>query len=251
MAWSKFKTMDFETEVRRGRKPVLFALKNATTLSLGVINKYLARNPIKAPDVISAMNFLNHLFAIGPSDHLIPIGRKFFTDNEVDIKREGVLEFRTGLFQAVHFGGQKSLTLNIDITTGVFWNSSHVTAFDLAVSYLNVPPTRLSSHTIQDGEVRQLSRVLKGLKYRVTHRGEEFAKRQHTIAKVIKISARDHKFQLNDDSGRTISVEEYMKKTYNLRLQHPQAILLLKGDSTYLPMELCKIVPVKFLIRDV
>ena len=135
-------------------------------------------------------------------------------------------------------------TLNVDITTGVFWNSDFVTALDLACRYLRIRHEEFTVNRVSPQQIHQLSRVLKGLKYRVLHRGDAFSKRQHTIAKVAKKSAKEHTFQMNGDCPQTISVDEYMKQTYNLKLKYPDAILLMKGDSTYLPLELCYIVPV-------
>lgn len=248
MAWSRAKISDFTIKIQRGKGEVTFGLKNATTFSLGIIKQYIMKKAKTTTMVLEAMNFLNHLVSVGPTLSLIPVGRKFFTDSDADIRKFEIIEFRKGLFQAVHFGGSNSLTLNVDITTGVFWNSDCVTALDLASRYLGIPPGELTAKSVTAGQLHQLSRIMKGLKYRVKHRGDDFARRQHTIAKVAKKSAKDHTFQMNGDRPRTVSVDEYMKNTYNLKLKYPDAILLQKGDSTYLPLELCYIVPVVLLL---
>jgi eukaryotic translation initiation factor 2C len=247
MAWSKDKIADFTVNIPRGKREITFSLKSATKFNLGVVKQFITKRARTSNAVLEAMNFLNHLFAAGPTISLIPVGRKFFTEADADIKKFEIIEFRRGLFQAIHFGGETSLTLNIDITTGVFWNSDCVTALDLASRYLNIPPKELSPKHVSTQQIHQLSRAFKGLKYRVKHRGDEFSRRQHTIAKVARKSAKEHKFQMNGNSSKTVSVDEYMKNTYNLKLKYPDAILLMKGDSTYLPLELCYIVPVSYL----
>lgn len=244
MAWSKNKIADFTVNITRGRREVTFSLKNTTKFALGVVKQFISKKARISNSILEAVNFLNHIFATGPTLSLIPVGRKFFTNSDVDIRKFGFIEFRRGLFQAVHFGGETSLTLNIDITTGVFWNSDCVTALDLASHYLNIPPNGLSSNRVSTQQLQHLSRAFKGLKYRVKHRGDEFSRRQYTIAKVVQKSAKEHRFQMDSDYPKTISVDEYMKNTYNLKLRYPDAILLMKGDSTYLPLELCYIVPV-------
>jgi eukaryotic translation initiation factor 2C len=246
MAWSKNKIADFTVNIPRGKGEVTFSLKSATTFNLGIVKQFIAKKTKTSSAIIEAMNFLNHLFSVGPTLSLIPVGRKFFTECDSDIKKFEIIEFRRGLFQAVHFGGQTSLTLNIDITTGIFWNSDCVTALDLVSRYLNIPPNELSPKRVSPQQFQRLSRVLKGVKYRVKHRGDEFSRRQHTITKVAKKSAKEHKFQMNSGSPKTVSVDEYMRNTYNLKLKYPDAILLMKGDSTYLPLELCYIVPVSY-----
>jgi hypothetical protein len=77
------------------------------------------------------------------------------------------------------------------------------------------------------------------------YRGDAFAKRQHTISRVATQSAREYKFKINE---RTTTVEEYMWTTHNVRLRYPDAILVVKGDSAYIPMELCHIVPVHLIL---
>ena len=242
MAWSKVQVSDFSIKIKRGKGEATFAIKNTTKFSLGVVNQYLAKRP--APNILEALNFLNHLFSVGPTCSLIPVGRKFFTAADTDIKKFEIIEFRKGLFQAVHFGGDKSLTINVDITTGVFWNSDFVTAIDLACRFLGMLHSDLTSKRVTTLQLNQLNRVLRGIKFRVLHRGEMFSRRQHTISKLVKKSSREHTFQLNGDRPRTISVEEYMHKTYSIKLKYPDAPLIMKGDSTYLPLELCYIIQV-------
>jgi len=255
MAWSKDLISDFEVRVPRGRKEVTVTLKKTTSFTLGIIKDFLQKKPGSNTGVLEAINFLNHLFSASPRLSLIPVGRKFFSpqDHLNDIKKAEQIELRRGLFQSIHFGGQKSLTINVDVTTGVFWNSDCVTALDLAARILGKTNNhQLTPRSLTAVHFQQLSRALKGVKYRVKHRGPEFAKRQHSISRIVQQSSRDHRFILHNDEGdRSISVEEYMQSTYNIRLKYPDAVLLRKGDSTFMPMELCYIIPVSALHASV
>jgi hypothetical protein len=256
MAWSKEDIPEFDVKVPRGKSFVVVNVKPTTKFSLGIIPQFLAKTKVSGTAVLEAINFLNHLFAVGPTNSLIPVGRKFFTDNSNDIRRDkgSIIEFRSGLFQSIHFGGDQSLTLNVDVTTGVFWNSETgegkpMTALMLASYILGTKPENINTN-LSTKDLNAISRQIKGVKYKVLHRGREFEKRQHSIAQIVRSSSRDYKFQLNDEHGRTISVEQYMKKTYNLTLKYPNALLILKNDSTYLPMELCYIMPVHTSLSD-
>jgi hypothetical protein len=235
---------DFTVKIPRGKTEVSFTLRYATSFTLGVIKQYVSRKARTSSVVLEAMNFLNHLVSVGPTLSLIPVGRKFFTDADADCKKFEVIEFRRGVVQSVHFGGETSLTLNIDVTTGIFWNSDCVTVLDLASRFLNIPPAEMTARRITPPQMHMLSKTLKGVKFNVRHRGEMFAKRLHSIAKIAKKSSKEHVFAMGGDRPRKINVEEYMKLTYNLRLKYPDAVLLIKGDSTYLPMELCYVVSV-------
>jgi hypothetical protein len=255
IGWSKTKIADFDVKVSRGRSDITFTLKSSTSFPLGAIKQFYTKKAKSSTVVLEAMNFLNQLFASHPSTILLAVGRKFFNPNERNIVKSDLIEFRKGLFQAVHFGGRLSLTINVDVTTGVFWNSDYVTALELSCRALNCSAHDLAYNRLSPQQLHRLSRLLKGLKFQVKHRGEDFAKRQHSISKVAHQSAKTYMFEMNDDTSkggnakpRTISVNDYMRVTYNLRLKYPDAVLVMKGPSTYFPLELCYLVPVSICI---
>jgi hypothetical protein len=256
LGWSKDKISDFDAVIPRGKSEISVKCNNSTSFSLGAIKQFLTKKANSSNTILEAMNFLNHLFSVQPSESFIPVGRKYFTSNVSDIKQlNKPIEFRMGLFQAVHFGGAQSLTINVDTTTGVFWNSKFVTLADLAARVLNrTSPTDLTSDKLTTVEIHRLSRTFKGLKYTIRHRGKNFSKRQHTISKIVKMSSHDHKFEMSDKSQhasatsrktpRIVNVEQYMQRQYNLKLKYPEAVLALEGSSSYIPLELCFVVPV-------
>src|SRR5277367_1464406 len=196
LAWSKIRIDDFTIRVPRGKTQVTFTLRYATSFSLGVIKQFLSKKARTSTVVLEAMNFLNHLVSVGPTLSLIPVGRKFFTNLDADCKKFEVVEFRRGVIQSVHFGGETSLTLNVDVTTGIFWNSDCVTVLDLASRFLNIPPVEMTPRRLSAPQLQLLSRALRGVKFALRHRGEVFAKRLHSIAKVAKKSSKEHIFTM-------------------------------------------------------
>ena len=236
-----------------------FILKPTTSFNLGVIADIINNRAHSHTTVLEAMNFLNHLFACGTAaQRLMAIGRNLFTDDPRDITtpRDDFVEFRQGLFQAVHFGGTLSLTLNIDVTTAVFWRSVMDAQSPTPVSVLALATYILHYKDGQQARVRapmerhsftKLERALKGVKYCLDYGGGKFRGRHFTISQLGNMSARDHQFHLNDGRQTTTTVEKYIKNTYNITLMFPNAPLVKKGQSGYIPMELCKIVPVYFL----
>lgn len=249
MAWSKDIVPDFALQLPRGRKTLTFTLKRTnTTFTLGIIKDFLQKRAKSNSGVLEAINFLNHLFSVTPSLSLIPVARKFFTQDIAG--KINLLELRRGLFQSIQFGGQQSLSINVDVTTGIFWNSDYVTVLDLVSRFLGIKNEDLTPRRLTAVDFKRLS-VLRGLKYRVKHRGTEFAKRQHAVSKIVQESSRDHRFRKSGETGPLISVEQYMWSTYNIRLRYPDAVLVRKGDSTLMPMELCYIVPVPSLHASV
>jgi len=261
MAWSMNKIEEFEVNVPSGKSSdATFILKPTTSFNLGVIADIINKRAYSNTAVLEAMNFLNHLFACGTTAQtLTPIGRNLFTNDPRDItigSRDDFVEFRQGLFQAVHFGGNLSLTLNIDVTTAVFWRSVMDAQSPTPVSVLALATFILGFKDGQQAQVRanmprhlftKLERALKGVKYCLDYGGGKFRGRNFTISQLGNVSARDHQFHLNDGRQTTTTVEKYIKNTYNITLVFPNAPLVKKGESGYIPMELCKIVPVYFL----
>jgi hypothetical protein len=246
MAWNKVKIADFTVKITRGRGEITVSLQYATTFKLGVIQQFINKKMQWSTVVLEAINFLNHLFSVGPTNSLIPVGRKFYTNKSSPCTSSLFLEFRTGLFQAVHFGGDKALTLNIDVTTAVFWNSTLVTALDLVSTYLGIGKEKVTPSRIHPRDIQQISKVLKGLKFRINYSKAEFAKRTYTVSKLATTSARQHTFQSKkEDPPRTISVNEHFRKAHQFILKYPDANLLVRGD-TYFPLEVCYVLPVPF-----
>jgi PAZ domain/N-terminal domain of argonaute/Argonaute linker 1 domain len=242
MAWSDAKIPDVTVNLTKDRREVLVSFSYATSFNLASIHRFMGGqhgNNIKALEGIS---FLNHLFAHCPSKTLIPVGRKFFTTDQV--KTFAPIEFRRGVFQAVHFGGTESLTVNVDMTTGIFWNSNNVTLADLSMQLLHMPPEDFARGIFTDNQYHYVQRMFRGMKFTVrhlTHLGEAMAKRQHTVTKLYRKSAAEETFE---QDGRPISIASYMKKAYNITLRYPKVFMIQKGTKTYIPLELCFVAPV-------
>jgi len=159
-----------------------------------------------------------------------------------------LLEFRRGFYQAVHWGGHKGLTINVNVTTGIFWNSEMHTIVDLALRTIGKHADEghvLSTGNLNEHQIRMISRNVRGLRFFIKYRGQAREKQIHMATYLARESALQKRFE-ND--GQTMTVAEYFQKTYNIRLRHPDAPLVKKGES-FFPMELCYIVPVLSLPR--
>ena len=189
------------------------------------------------------MTFLNHLFAAGPTKTHIAIKSKYFSAHH----REpyDMVEFRRGIFQAVHFGGTQSLTLNIDVATAAFWDSDLVTLAEVAQRILEIGPDELLN--LNEYQLRRLNKHVRGLRYFVKHRGLEHQKRCYSISGVSRRDAHQYTFQMTEPPME-ISVYDYFHRTYNKQLRHPRAPLIMSGSRTLLPMEVCFMVHVSHSI---
>jgi eukaryotic translation initiation factor 2C len=195
------------------------------------------------------MTFLNQVIANSftkESSRFMAVGRKYFPldDDERDISRIddfSLLEFRKGFYQAVHWGGTTGLTVNVNVTTGIFWNSQMHTIVELALRTIGKAATDgMALSALNEHQFRMIARNVRGIKFYIKYRGPKKEKQIHMVTNLSKESARGKKFELE---GKTISVADYFMTTYNVRLRYPDAPLVKKGES-FFPIELCWLVPV-------
>ena len=195
MAWNGTKFPDMTVTLTKYRREVLVTLSYAIAYNLGSIRRFMNGQHGNNIAALEGISFLNHLFAHCPSSSPIPVGRKPFTNQ---VKPLAPIEFRRGIFQAVHFGGAESLTINVDLTTGIFWYSDNVTLADISMQVLRMPPQDFARGVFSDGQYHQVQKMFRGMKFRVrhlTHLGEAMAKRQHTVMKLYCKSAAEQTFE--------------------------------------------------------
>ena len=105
------------------------------------------------------------------------VGRKYFPtdDDEREISRIdefSLLEFRKGFYQAIHWGGTSGLTVNVNVTTGIFWNSQMHTVIQLALRTIGKQAEEaIALSTLNEHQLRLISRNVRGLKFFIKYRG--------------------------------------------------------------------------------
>ena len=235
-------------EVPRGKQTLRVTFTYATEFSLSDLTAYVNKQTANSNEVIQCIMFLNQIIAdtFTKSDRFVAVGRKYFPtkDDPNEISRPGdlsLLEFRRGFYQAVHWGGTKGMTVNVNVTTGIFWNSDMHTIVHLALRSIGKTATEgMALAALNEHQFRAISRNVRGLKFYIKYRGKNKEKQVHMATSVSKDTARGNRFEID---GQSISVAEYFQKTYNIRLQYPDAPLIKKGENLF-PMEVCYIVPV-------
>ena len=221
----------------------------ATEFDLTDLAQYIAKTRPNSPEIFQCLTFLNQVIAdtLTTSSRFMAVGRKYFPtdDDEREISRVdeySLLEFRRGFYQAIHWGGNNGLTINVNVTTGIFWNSQMHTIVELALRSIGKRADEgMALATLNENQFRTISRNLRGLKFYIKYRGGMKEKQVHMASSLAKESARGKKFELQ---GQSTSVADYFLKTYNMRLKYPDAPLVKKGDN-YFPMEVCHIVPAR------
>jgi len=249
IAWSTERIQDLPTiEVARGKTPLRVSFSYATEFALADLNAFIKKQVPYSVEILQCITFLNQVIAdtLTKSSRYVAIGRKYFPtdDDEREISRVddfSLLELKRGFYQAIHWGGNNGLTINVNVTTGIFWNSQMHTMIDLALRTLGKRADEGNVlNNLNENQFRLIARNLRGLKFFIRYRGAQKEKQVHVLTGVAKENARGKKF---DHDGKQISVAEYFQRTYNIRLRYPDAPLVKKGQNFY-PMEVCNIAPV-------
>jgi len=223
--------LTFTTQGRYGE----VTLRHARTHNLADVHGYLqGTNPNTPQDCFTALDIvLRHM----PSVRFGPFGECFYSqDDKVELSSGADLWF--GHFQSLR-GTQSGLTLNVDTTATAFIRSQLVSEYvaDLCgLKDLTGEARRLFLY-----ENRKICSNLKNLMVTVTHR-----QCTHTF-KIKDLSRLDaeHQTFLRGEERSEITVAAYFREKYH-PLQLPHLPLLAIGrrrSPTWLPMELCFIVP--------
>jgi hypothetical protein len=133
--------------------------------------------------------------------------------------------------------------INVDLSATTFYEKGPLLQMVTKLLGRRTPDDLRRGAT--DKDYKKVERSIKGLKIRVTHRGEVVSKKTFKISKLTPSSANDTRFEVD---GTAMSVSEYFQKTYNRRLNYPFLPCVVVKKNVYLPIEICDVVEVKEII---
>jgi Argonaute linker 1 domain len=175
VAWSTERIHNIPTiEIPRGKSSIKVTFNYATEFALADLSAYVKRQKENSPETSQCLTFLNQVIANSftkESSRFMAVGRKYFPldDDERDISSVddwSLLEFRKGFYQAVHWGGTAGLTVNVNVTTGIFWNSQLHTIGELALRTIGKAATDgMALSTLNDNQFRMIARNVRGIKF--------------------------------------------------------------------------------------
>ncbi|KAF8250164.1 Piwi-domain-containing protein [Wilcoxina mikolae CBS 423.85] len=225
-------------------------IRKTTSVPLQVLAAYLQGRTDYDVSVLAGINFLDHLVRQTPAKKFVAIKRSFF-QRAGSRELEGGVEAWKGIFQSIRPAHGGRLIMNVDVATACFWKEG--TLIELATNMVRIPnPEALANEISKQGPKGRIMRDLRRLKkvqFFCTHRLRDqdgSPKRIYTIEGYEEGNARNTKFSLKrrqtdgSETTREISVEDYYRTTYNIRLRYPGLPLIRtrkKGESY--PMELC------------
>lgn len=189
---------------------------------------------IQALDVV-----MRHL----PSMIYTPVGRSFFAPPEGE-------PYTLGNGREVWFGFHQSIRpsmwkmmLNIDVSATAFYRRQSVLEFLHEILDTEIDTIR---RPLSDSQRLRFAKEIKGLKVEVTHTGP--IRRKYRVCNVTRRPASAQTFPLQLENGDVFdcSVVQYFSEKYHIELKYPFLPCLQVGQEkkhTYLPLEVCDLVP--------
>ncbi|CAG9135201.1 unnamed protein product [Plutella xylostella] len=218
------------------------AIKWVAQVSLFALEEALEGRTRQIPyDAILALDVvMRHL----PSMMYTPVGRSFFSSPEGYYHPlGGGREVWFGFHQSVR-PSQWKMMLNIDVSATAFYKAQPVIEFMCEV--LDIRDINEQRKPLTDSQRVKFTKEIKGLKIEITHCGT--MKRKYRVCNVTRRPAQMQSFPLQLDNGQTVecTVAKYFLDKYKMKLRYPHLPCLQVGQEhkhTYLPLEVCNIVP--------
>ncbi|KAL5723178.1 argonaute 5 [Ranunculus cassubicifolius] len=209
-------------------------IKLAARTDLNQLQQFLQGRRVDAPQ--DTLQALDVVLKESPSNNYVLIGSSFFSPKlgQKSAIGDGVECWR-GFYQSLR-PTQMGLSLNIDVSIATFYEASPI--IDFVRSLLNI---RDISRLLSIHDCAKIKKALKGLTLESTHLRNIVRRR----IKGISMKPTSHLMFEIGDQGQKVSVAQYFREKYRLRLQYAHWPSIQAGTDSrpiYLPMEVCKIV---------
>ncbi|KAH0563129.1 hypothetical protein GP486_002298 [Trichoglossum hirsutum] len=224
-------------------------IRKTGVVDLSAIRGYLDGTLEFNNAVLQGINFLDHLMRETPSSKYTTVKQSFFRKGEKRYSLGGGVEAFKGVYQSIRPTQGKSLTVNVDVSNGVFWTPStldicakNLVGCDDAYALV----ARFKPKDNQDSKDYKELRRLKRVGFYVKHRGAANSTKLHRIEGFTpyNVTALTFIFDVRDKVTKKVyetTVKDYFLRKYQISLRHPDLPLVRAGRSGYFPMELCTI----------
>lgn len=193
-----------------------------------------------SPEVIDVVNALNIVLRHEPSNKFVSVrgvsGHSFFPEPSFEcVSLGGGLELWPGYHQSIRHSQIWKPLLNFDVANTAFYKEQPVIDFMFETLRLR----ELRPGGVNNRDLMRFEKALKGLKIEPTHRSGVV--RRYKVMGISRTAANATYFE--GEKGR-ISVDEYFKDKYNVRLRYPWLpVAKVGGKGAMLPFEVMKIAP--------
>lgn len=228
---------------------VTLVQSRTATRCFGDIEAYLTTGMGTADipvDVIRVVDVLLKATFIEKS--MVSIGtRAMFFENSVPLgQRDGDLPWvmHQGLFASLR--PQWSVRLNVDNTQVACYPSKNLADVLYDLGKHKRWPDSVWDSELRDHDRIQLGKLVKMCRIEASHyknaqTGKTFSRR-HTIFDLKRSPA---SIQIQLDNGSRVTVQQYFQQQYGIKLRYPYmpCAKIARDRDTYLPVELCKMLP--------
>jgi len=193
-----------------------------------------------SPECIDVVNALNIVLRHEPSNKFVSVrgvsGHSFFPDPRNDCVALGAgLELWPGYHQSIRHSQIWKPLLNFDVANTAFYKEQSVIDYMREVLRLR----DLRPNSLQKQDLMKFEKALKGLKIEPTHRNGVV--RRYKVMGISRTPANQTYFE--GEKGR-ITVDDYFKDKYNIRLRYPWLpVAKCGGKGAMIPFEVLKIAP--------
>ncbi|KAI3632979.1 hypothetical protein MIR68_009054 [Amoeboaphelidium protococcarum] len=231
-----FEERNFEVtmQVEGREKTFTITMKAVKVVQLSVLADFIGGKQREMP--MEALTALDVIMAAVPSDKWVPRGRNFYNPQQ-NTRLGGGVEAWSGYFQSLR-PVQSGLVLNLDVSASAFYK--HQPVLDLLCEVWGLrSQADLAQFRPRRDDIMRLKKIVRHLKVQLTHRSDF----KRTI-RVMDVSQDPVASCMFNADGKTISVADYFRDTYNVQLRYPNLPCFVCGANRALfPMEICTVVP--------
>ncbi|KAL0086448.1 hypothetical protein J3Q64DRAFT_1740019 [Phycomyces blakesleeanus] len=231
----------FEVNLGDSRNPekstFRVAIKHVNEINLEELARFLRGEGASTNNVLTSVMVLDVLIRHMPASLVdyTAFGRSFFIPQDKRPLPNGV-ETWQGYYQSARPTPGKMM-LNVDVSASVFYQPGPLP--DLIVKILGKRSLDELRGGLRDRDIKIIERTIKGLRLKVTHRGEQ--RRDYGIQRLTITPADKTMFTTED--GQEYTVAGFFQKQYNKRLAFPFLPCVVVRKDVFLPMEVCNILP--------
>ncbi|KAJ3279495.1 Eukaryotic translation initiation factor 2C, partial [Borealophlyctis nickersoniae] len=238
---------------RRDPRKFKITIKYAVAVSIGMLSDMI-QGKLKHDELpLKAITALEIIVRHYPSfmQGVVTAGKGFYMrslfardpDRELNIKN-GV-EAWNGLKLSVK-AGTKLMMLNADLGATTFMKSGPL--IEIIADIMNRRDSTELRSPLREQDCQRLQAILKNFRVETTHRAEY--KRKYKIAKITSNPADRTTFTWEHDGKKDlIAVAEYFKTQYDIKLKFPHLPCVVAAQNTYLPVEVCAMLPGQRVLR--
>ncbi|KAL2014266.1 hypothetical protein VTN00DRAFT_1791 [Thermoascus crustaceus] len=223
-------------------------------VNLATIDAWLRGQMSFNETVLESLNFLDHLLREYPSSQFLAIKRSFFNPKgENKDLGSGVLALK-GVYQAIRVANPGRLVVNVDVSNCCFWSRTSLMGacmaildcrdFQHLIHLLKPIPDGYGGITESQGFYEAHKRIRK-LTVQPHYEGCPVSGNNFTVKGLKNGNARTFTIDVkNKATGKkeTMSVEQYFKSRYNLRLDYWELPMVeMTKNGVYYPMEVLTI----------